>query len=89
MKPEEFAQASNFPEPQPLWKSCYQGRSVGILLFEDNKECSQEDLQVQPDGPLANVAVIVIDALLHLVERFGLAAITFDLRQPVMPGLTL
>ncbi len=63
--------------------------SISILLLEHYKEGPQQNLQIQPDRPFADITMVAVDTFLHLVERLGLAAMAFDLREPSYTGFTL
>ena len=62
---------------------------VSVLLRKHNVECLKNDLQIQPNRPLANVLVIEKDTLLHLVDGFSFAATTVDLCEPRNARLNL
>jgi len=53
---------------------------VGVSVDKTDKDCLNEDLDVEPDRPVAHVEQVGIDTLLHLLERVGLATVTEYLR---------
>ena len=56
-------------------------------MLPDDHQGLEQDLDVQPQGPAADVVVIPLDPAFHLVDRFGLAATSVDLCQSGDPGL--
>ncbi len=54
-------------------------RLVG-LVFEDDPDGAEEDFDVEPDRPFADVPVIERDARFHFFDGIGFAAATLYLR---------
>ena len=63
----------------PAWSRCSIRGSIRVFIGEDGKKCSENDLEVQPDRPLFDIAVIEFHASLHFVNRVGLPAAAVDL----------
>src|SRR5687768_3755136 len=53
--------------------------SVRVAVEEQHADRPYDDLQVQTQGPVAQVLQIVFDARLHLIDGLGLAAQAVDL----------
>ena len=53
---------------------------VGVLVDKPDKDRLDEDLDVEPERPVAHVEQVGIDTLLHLLERVGLATVAEYLR---------
>ena len=70
----------------PLHRAGAGAFLVRVLLRENDAEGAEQNLQVQPKRPFADVLMIVADAFSHLFDCFRLATTTADLRQP---GFTL
>ena len=56
-------------------------------MDEADKDRLDEDLDVEPDRPVAHVEQVGIDTLLHLLERVGLATVAEYLRVASDAGL--
>src|SRR5476649_2995036 len=63
-----------------------QSRSVGVSR-KQGKRRSDQDLYVQPQGPVVDVVQVFFDTLLHLFQRLGLAPKAADLGQDSDTGL--
>jgi len=60
---------------------------VGVLVDKPDKDRLEQDLDVEPDRPVAHVEQVGIDTLLHLLERVGLATVAEHLRVACDTGL--
>ena len=58
---------------------CEGATLVSVLLFHDDENCLEHDLQIQPDGPLANVAVIEFNSISHFLGRVCFPSASADL----------
>jgi polysaccharide pyruvyl transferase WcaK-like protein len=63
--------------------------SVRLLVPEHHHHGPEDDGQVEPQRPVAQVVEVVLDALAHVLEVLGLAAVAVDLREPRDAGRTL
>src|SRR5690606_26265087 len=63
--------------------------SIGVFVEEAFEDGEENDFQVQPEGPAADVVEVVFDAFLHLVEGVGFAAPAVDLGPAGDAGLDL
>src|SRR6185503_13290269 len=75
-----------FSEPRV---SEVRGESVGVLAFENHPERAHDDVKVEAQRPVAQIVEVEIDARLHLVQRFGFAAVPVYLRPARDSGLHL
>ena len=62
-------------------------RLVGVLVDKTDKDRLEQDLDVEPDRPVAHVEQVSIDTLLHLLEGVGLATVAEYLRVACDTGL--
>jgi len=53
---------------------------VGVLVDKPDKDRLDQDLDVEPERPVAHVVQVSIDTLLHLLDRVGLATVAKHLR---------
>ncbi len=60
---------------------------VGVLVDKTDKYRLEQDLDVEPERPVAHVEQVGIDTLLHLLERVGLATVAEHLRVACDAGL--
>jgi len=60
---------------------------VGVLVDKPDKDRLEQDLDVEPDRPVAHVEQVSIDTLLHLLDRVGLATVAKHLRVACDTGL--
>src|SRR6185437_12664432 len=63
--------------------------SINSPVLEDYQYGFQDNVQVEPQRPIAQVIEIVVDPGLHLVEGAGLAAVAIDLGPAGDSGLDL
>src|SRR5690606_16639398 len=55
---------------------------MGSILAKDDLEGATQDLEVHPEGPVADVLMVELDPPLHLFQRLSFTAIPHDLGQP-------
>jgi len=60
---------------------------VGVLVDKTDKDRQDQDLDVEPERPVAHVEQVGIDTLLHLLEGVGLATVAEHLRVACDTGL--
>jgi hypothetical protein len=58
---------------QPRKTGSFLVNSVG-LLSQNDSDRFDHDFQVQPEGPIANIAVVQFDPGTHFFDRIGLKA---------------
>jgi hypothetical protein len=55
-------------------------RSISLLLSDHGSECSQQDLDIEPQAPIVYVPQVQIDTLLHHIDRGRFTSKSIDLR---------
>lgn len=64
-------------------------QSVRVLLGKHDEHCLEEDLDIEPQGPFADIPVVVFDAMLHLIGCVGFPPAAVDLSQAGDSGFYL
>src|SRR3546814_16171773 len=61
--------------------------SVGMGMDEADKHRAQEDVEVERDGPVLDVVEVVLNPVLHLLDRVSIDAEAVHLSPPRAAGL--